>query len=63
MIEFTPYTNDEAKVWIQEYLGASLIKTISRTKFTAKCLVKARDSDDNPIEKEVTISLPSYSKS
>jgi len=54
MYIFKPLDNQDARRWMEDYLGDSLIKTISRTKFTAKVLVRS----EGGVEKEVIISLP-----
>lgn len=55
-IEFIPYSNEEAKKWIEAYLGSSLVKIVSRTKYTIRVVVKK----EGGIEEESLISLPRY---
>lgn len=52
--KFEPYNDVEAKKWLEAYLGSSLIKTVSRTKYTAKVIVNG----EGGVERETIISLP-----
>ena len=46
-------TNEEMVLWVEQYYGNSFVKGISRTKYTAKVIVRGEDG-----EHEVIVSLP-----
>lgn len=46
-------TNEEVVLWISQYYGDSFVKGISRTKYTAKVIVRGEEG-----EHEVIVSLP-----
>lgn len=48
-----PMSNEDALRWVKSHFGSSFIKTISRTKYTARILAKCEDGD-----REVLVSLP-----
>jgi len=49
-----PLSNDDARSWLEKFLGSSLIRTISRTKSAATCEVVG----EGGVSKVVAISLP-----
>lgn len=55
IVEFEPYNNVEAKNYIEEYLGSSLIKIVSRRRYEMRVVVKTEEG-----EKETIVSLPRH---